>query len=285
MRVLVLGATGLLGSAMMRGLPDSDDLEVVGTIRSEKSGSLFEAGDLATKLVVLRDVQDYDRVGQLFDEIRPDAVINCISPSRASLVEGDPIQIIPICALLPHQLARLCEEFRARLIHFSTDGVFSGSKGGYTEEDRPDATDVYGISKWLGEPRGPHAITIRTSMIGHEQRGSQGLLEWFLSQEKRCKCYSRAVFSGLPAVVLARIVRDVVLPHPEHSGLYHVAAQPITKCELLRLIADVYGKSIEILPDDTIVIDRSLNAERFRRATGYVAPDWRTLIQAMHSSR
>jgi dTDP-4-dehydrorhamnose reductase len=284
MRVLVLGATGMLGSAMMQELADADGVEILGTIRSEESKSLFPAL-LTTKLVVLRDVQDYDGLGELLERIRPDAVINCVSPNRAALVEGDPIQIIPICALLPHQLARLSERTGARLIHFSTDGVFAGGKGGYTEDDRPDATDVYGVAKWLGEPRGEHTITIRTSMVGHEVRGSRGLLEWFLSQEKRCKCYSRAVFSGLPAVVLAQIVRDVLLQHPELSGLYHVAAEPITKCELLRLIADVYGKSIEILPDDTLVIDRSLNAERFRRATGYVPPDWRTLIQVMHSSR
>jgi dTDP-4-dehydrorhamnose reductase len=284
MRVLVLGATGMLGSAMMRGLADSADLDILGTIRSEESKLLF-SGALATRLVVLRDVQDYDGLSQLFDQIRPDAVINCISPSRASLVEGDPIQVIPICALLPHQLARLCERFDARLIHFSTDGVFSGDKGAYTEEDRPDPTDVYGISKWLGEPDGEHTITIRTSMVGHELRSNQGLLGWFLSQETRCNCHSRAVFSGLPAVVLAQLVRDVILPRSELSGLYHVAAEPITKCELLRLIADVYGKSIEIVPDDKLVIDRSLNAGRFGRATGYVAPDWRTLIQVMHSSR
>jgi dTDP-4-dehydrorhamnose reductase len=283
-RVLVLGATGMLGSAMMRELVDSDDLDALGTIRSGDSKSLFPS-PLASKLVVLRDSQDYDGLTEMLDRMRPDVIVNCISPNRASLAEGDPIRIIPICALLPHQLARLSGERGARLIHFSTDGVFSGAKGGYTEDDRPDPIDVYGVAKWLGEPRGEHTITIRTSMIGHELRGSQGLLGWFLSQEKHCKCYSRTVFSGLPAVVLAQIVRDMVLPHPELSGVYHVAAQPITKCELLRLIADVYGKSIEILPDETLVIDRSLNAERFRRATGFVAPDWRTLIQAMHSSR
>jgi dTDP-4-dehydrorhamnose reductase len=163
--------------------------------------------------------------------------------------------------------------------------VFSGKKGRYTEEDAPDATDVYGLSKYLGELKDPHTFTIRTSIIGHELRGSNGLLEWFLSQEKRCNCYGRAVFSGLPAVVLAQIVGDVVLKHPELSGVYHVAAEPISKCELLRLIAEVYGKSIEIVPDDRLVVDRSLNAERFRKATGYVAPDWRTLIRIMHSSR
>ena len=284
MKVLVLGATGLLGSAMMRVLADSDDLEILGTVRSDESKTLFSPA-LATRLVSLADVQDHEALEQLFDRLRPAAVINCTSPSRATLVEGDPIGIIPICALLPHQLAGISERFSARLIHFSTDGVFSGARGGYTEEDQPDATDVYGVSKWLGEPRGKHTVTIRTSMIGHELRGSHGLLEWFLSQKKDCKCYSSAVFSGLPAVVLAQIVRDVVLPHPELSGLYHIAAQPITKCELLRLIADVYGKTIEMVPDDTLAVDRSLSAERFRKATGYVAPDWRTLIQVMHSSR
>ena len=130
----------------------------------------------------------------------------------------------------------------------STDGVFSGSKGGYTEGDPPDATDVYEISKYLGEVRYRHTITLRTSIVGHELRTSHGLLGWFLSQEKHCKCFSRVVFSGLPAVVLAQIVRDVVLPRPELSGLCHVGAQPITKCDLLRLIANVYGKSIEMVP-------------------------------------
>jgi dTDP-4-dehydrorhamnose reductase len=284
MKILVLGATGMLGSAMMRRLAESAELDVLGTIRSEEAKSLF-LGSLAARLLVLRDVQENEGLTRFFNEVRPNAVVNCVSPSRKALIEGDPLQVIPICALLPHRLARICGELGARLIHISTDGVFSGGKGGYTEEDQPDATDVYGLSKHLGELRDPHTFTIRTSIIGHELRSSNGLLEWFLSQEKRCNCYGRAVFSGLPAIVLAQIVRDVVLPRPELSGVYHIAAEPITKCELLRLVAEVYGKSIEIVPDERLAIDRSLNAGRFRRATGYVAPDWRTLIQVMHSSR
>lgn len=284
MKVLVMGATGMLGSAMMLRMVESAELDLVGTIRSDESRSFFPE-NLARRLLVLRDVQDDEGLTRFFNEVRPEAVVNCVSPSRKALIEGDPLQVIPICALFPHRLARICEEVGARLIHISTDGVFSGKKGGYTEEDQPDATDVYGLSKYLGELGQPHTFTIRTSMIGHELRSSNGLLEWFLVQEKRCNCYGRAVFSGLPAVVLAQIVRDVVVPRPELSGIYHIAAEPITKCELLRLIAEVYGKSIEIVPDDKVAIDRSLNAERFRRATGYVAPDWRTLIQTMHSSR
>ena len=284
MKILVLGATGMLGSAMLRRLAESETAEVFGTVRSDDARTLFSS-DLASRLLVLRDAQDDDGLRLFFDEVRPDVVVNCVSPSRKALIAGDPLQIIPICALLPHRLARVCGEVGARLIHISTDGVFSGRKGRYTEEDAPDATDVYGLSKYLGELKDPHTFTIRTSIVGHELRSSNGLLEWFLSQEKRCNCYDRAVFSGLPAVVLAQIVRDVVLQQPELSGVYHVAAEPISKCELLRLIAEVYGKSIEIVPDERLVVDRSLNAERFRKATGYVAPDWRTLIRTMHSSR
>ncbi len=279
-----MGATGLLGSAMMRVLVESDLLNVLGTVRSEEAKGLFR-DDAWSNLLLLRDAQDDDALTRFLSEVSPDVVVNCVSPSRQALIEGDPLQLISICALLPHRLSRICAQLGARLIHVSTDGVFSGNKGGYTEKDEPDAVDVYGLSKRLGEPRGAHSFTIRTSLLGHELRGSNSLLEWFLSQEKRCNCYSRAVFSGLPAVVLAQIVRDVVLPRPELSGVYHIAAEPITKCELLRLIADVYGKSIEVIPDDRIVIDRSLNAERFQRATGYSAPDWKTLIQVMHSFR
>jgi dTDP-4-dehydrorhamnose reductase len=165
----------------------------------------------------------------------------------------------------------------------STDAVFSGSKGGYTEEDPADAKDLYGISKYLGELDYPHTITLRTSMIGHELRTANGLLGWFLSQQERCTCFGRAIFSGLPTVALAQIVRDTVMPRPDLFGVYHVAARPISKYDLLRLVAEVYGKRIDIIRDDSVVIDRSLNAGRFASATGYVAPEWRELIGLMRT--
>jgi dTDP-4-dehydrorhamnose reductase len=161
--------------------------------------------------------------------------------------------------------------------------VFSGTKGGYTEDDPPDAKDIYGISKCLGEVRYPHTISLRTSIIGHELQSAHGLIGWFLSQQNECKCFTRAMFSGFPTVVLAQIIRDIVIPRADLSGIYHVAAEPISKFDLLRLVAEVYGKSIDLLPDDQVVIDRSLNAQRFRAATGYVTPAWPELITLMHS--
>lgn len=127
----------------------------------------------------------------------------------------------------------------------------------------------------------PRTITLRTSIIGHELASAHGLVGWFLAQEGRVKGYTRAIFSGLPTVELARVVRDVVLPRADLSGLYHVASSPIAKYDLLKLVAQVYGKAIEIVPDDAVMIDRSLNADRFKEASDYVAPPWPELVKAM----
>jgi len=165
----------------------------------------------------------------------------------------------------------------------STDCVFSGAKGNYTEQDISDAEDLYGKSKFIGEVDYPHSITLRTSIIGHELNSTHGLIEWFLAQQGSCRGYRRVIFSGLPTVVLAQVIRDVVIPKPELFGVYHVAAQPISKFDLLKLVAEVYGKTIDIVPDDVLVIDRSLNAQRFFVATGYKVPTWRDLIKTMYS--
>ena len=167
------------------------------------------------------------------------------------------------------------------MVHISSDGVFSGSKGQYTEDDIPDARDIYGLSKLMGEVIIPHAIMLRTSFLGPDLQGANGLLAWFLSQQKTCKCFSKVIFSGLPTVVLAKIIRDYVIPKPELFGVYHVAAQPISKFDLLKLVAEIYGKTIKLIPVDQPVCDRSLNQARFSAATGYVAPEWPELIRIM----
>jgi dTDP-4-dehydrorhamnose reductase len=177
----------------------------------------------------------------------------------------------------------MCSLVGARMIHVSTDCVFSGRQGHYRESDQPDATDLYGRSKLLGEVDYPHAVTLRTSIIGHEFGRATALVDWFLTQTTQSvKGFKKAVFSGVPTVELARVMKDFVLPRPDLRGLYHVAAQPIAKFDLLTLVAHQYGKEIEIVPDESLVIDRSLNAARFHEATGYVAPEWPALIEAMH---
>jgi dTDP-4-dehydrorhamnose reductase len=282
MRVLVLGASGMLGNAVLRVLDEKQDWEVFGTVRSS-SASRFFSNRLAQRLVIGCDVENQDALVKVFVETRPNVVINCIGLIKQLADAEDPLRVIPINSLLPHRLAELCTLVGARLVHMSTDCVFSGEKGGYLENDPSDAKDIYGKSKFLGEVDYPYAITMRTSIIGHELQSTHGLIGWFLSQQNHCQGYTRAIFSGLPTVALAKIIRDVVIPRPDLFGVYHVATKPISKYDLLRLVANVYGKPIKIEPDDQLVIDRSLNADRFRQATGYVAPDWPELIKIMHS--
>jgi dTDP-4-dehydrorhamnose reductase len=280
--VLILGASGMLGNAALRVMADSEH-EVFGSIRSEGSKRLFSE-KLAAHLVVAGDVEKEDALISLFQSVRPQVVINCIGLVKQLSQVNDPLVALPINALLPHRLARLCDLMNARLVHVSTDCVFSGSKGGYTEDDAPDAGDLYGRSKLLGEVDYPNAITMRTSIIGHELAGAHGLIGWFLQQKDKCYGYNKAIFSGFPTVELARIIRDVIMPRPDLSGLYHVASAPINKYDLLQLVAEVYGKQVEIVPDSKLVIDRSLNADRFRTATGYTPPSWPELVKLMHAN-
>ena len=282
MKVLVIGASGMIGSTVLRVLSEQNGWEVFGTVRDDSVKRFFSAS-IGERLRAGVDVEHQNSLVRILDQVRPNVVVNCAGLTKHKPDADDPLVSIPINTLMPHRLAGLCRLAGVRLIHVSTDCVFSGDKGGYVEDDRPDAHDVYGRSKALGEVHDPHAITLRTSTIGHELQSRFGLLDWFLSQEGRCKGYTRAVFSGLPTVVFAQVVRDVVIPRKELSGLYHVAAKPIAKSDLLKLIADVYGKTIDIVPDDTLVIDRSLDATRFRLATGYVAPEWPELIKLMHA--
>lgn len=281
MRILILGVTGMLGNAMFRVLSETPIHEVYGSARSESARHYFD-DDLSPQIICGVDVENYDSLVRIFGIVKPDAVINCIGLVKQIADVEDPLRAIPINTLFPHRLAALCRVSGARLVHISTDCVFSGKKGDYLEADFPDANDLYGRSKLLGEVDHPHAITLRTSIIGHELAGNRSLIDWFLAQQGSIKGYARVVFSGLPTVELSRVVRDAVLPRPELRGLYHVASSPINKYELLKLVAEVYGKTVEIVPDDQLVIDRSLNADRFRSATGYDVPEWPVLVRRMY---
>ena len=284
MRILILGASGMLGNAMVRVLNEKTDWHIYGTIRSESSKRFFSSS-IADRLLSGIDVEKNDSLLQAFIRVRPDVVINCVGLIKQLAQAEDSIDAITINSLLPQRLAKLCELSDARLIHISTDCIFSGNKGNYLESDESDAIDLYGKSKYLGELSDKHTITLRTSIIGHELQSNHGLINWFLSQKKQCYGYSSAIFSGFPTVVLAKIIRDVVIPNKELFGVYHVASQPISKYKLLMLVSEVYEKTIEIKPSNKVVVDRSLNAERFTNKTGYVSPCWSELVQEMYSYR
>jgi dTDP-4-dehydrorhamnose reductase len=281
-KILVLGATGLLGNAVFRSMSKASGARVEGTIRHEAARGLF-APEHAAHLTVVEDLANPQGLARLFDGVGPDLVVNCVAVGRPA--PADPMRSILVHSVLPRRLLHLCGLSGARLIQIGTDGVFSGMRGAYSEEDVPDANDIYGISKLLGEVAAPHAITLRTSIIGHELQSGSGLLEWFLSQQDQCRCYTRAIFSGFPTIVLADLIRDVVIPRPDLHGVYHVATSAISKFDLLQLVARRYGKAIQLIPDDRASPDRSLVAARFEKATGYVAPDWPTLVDLMYCDR
>ena len=276
MKILVLGASGMIGQTMLRVLAQHQGWQVTGAVR----GHQYQ-GTAPRTVLRGNDLCNPDHLTRLFLQAKPQVVVNCAGLTK-HLPEGNqPIPALFTNALLPHRLAEQCAIAGARLIHVSTDCVFSGATGNYRESDIPDAIDLYGRTKVLGEVTVGQVLTLRTSTIGHENGTANGLLEWFLSQDE-CKGFRHAIFSGLPTVEFAKVVRDLVIPNPSLSGLYHVGAEPIDKLSLLRLIARIYRKSNLISEDDVFRINRSLNSERFTLATGYRAAAWPKLIESMH---
>jgi dTDP-4-dehydrorhamnose reductase len=280
-RVLVLGASGMLGNAVFRFFSCSRGHAATGTVRSSNALKLLPE-ELRGQIVSGVEIYDLDGLTKLFERVKPDVVINCVGLVKQLPGADDPLTAIPMNALLPHRLLAMCKVAGARLIHISTDCVFDGARGMYRESDFADAADLYGRSKYLGELHDPQAVTLRTSIIGPELATAHGLVGWFLAQRGPVKGFTRAIFSGLPTVELARVIRDFVIPAADLSGLYHVSSAPISKYDVLRGVAREYGHSIEIVPDGELVIDRSLDSSRFRERTGYVAPAWQEMLRVMH---
>jgi dTDP-4-dehydrorhamnose reductase len=280
-RVLVLGGSGMLGHELWRTCAGRFD--AFATVRpDELDGPAAEILDPDRTVTGVR-VEEPRSVARALDETRADAVVNCIGIVKQAV--DDPAPAIRVNALFPHELAAACRERGARLIHVSTDCVFSGEKGGYTESDRPDPVDVYGRSKLLGEPAIPGALTIRTSMIGREIATSHGLLEWFLAQSGgSVRGFTRAVFSGPTTPVLSRAIADVIERDEALDGLWHLGAAPIAKHELLLLLRDAFELDVDVQPDESVAIDRSLDSTRFRSATGWEPPSWREMVSELAAS-
>lgn len=230
------------------------------------------------------DVFDNQTIEQVVATVRPDVVVNAIGIIKQRPVAQDPIASITVNSLFPHRLAALCSSCGSRLIHISTDCVFSGHRGMYREDDTPDPADLYGRSKLLGEITEASALTIRTSVIGRELSDSYGLVEWVLGRSgEHVKGFTAAIYSGFPTLVLSRILVDIITNHPALSGLYHVSSDPISKYELLCLLKAGYGIPTEIEPSDRVRLDRSLDSSKFRSETGFRPQTWEMMVQAMVS--
>jgi dTDP-4-dehydrorhamnose reductase len=280
-KILILGASGMLGNAIFRYFSEDKSFDVIGTIRNREVLKFFPE-KLKNAIYPDVNIENYNLLKSFFLDVRPDIVINCIGVIKQRPESYDSLRSISINSLLPHQLERLCKVFSSRLIHFSTDCIFSGNKGMYKEFDVPDAMDIYGRSKLLGEVSTESSITLRTSIIGHEVGRSDSLIEWFLRQQGSVNGFRKAKFSGLPTIEIARLIKNHVLPNPGLYGVYNVSSDPIDKFNLLQIVAKVYEKDIKIIPSDDLVIDRSLDSSLFRGLTGFRSKSWLDLVKAMH---
>jgi len=281
MKILIFGGSGMLGHQLWINFQKEHDVWV--TLRGNRN-NFPDVSEFPKDRVRLNvDALYFDQVSRALAAIQPDMVINCIGliKQHGHLAE-DPIFSISLNAMFPHKLSLQCRIANIKLIHVSTDCVFSGNKGNYTEEDHADANDIYGRTKFLGEVKYPHCITLRTSIIGRELQNNLGLVEWFLAQEGKIDGFTKAIFSGLTTNELANVIMNYVVPNNSLSGLYHVSSDPISKYELLNLIKEVYGKDIKINPYDSYQIDRSLDSMKFQKATGYMPRSWKHLIEDMH---
>lgn len=283
-RILILGGSGMLGHLLLRYLSAYPEYDMHATARSPVGlGKPFPEGLLARFHTGSVDVNYFDSVIRALASVQPDIVINCIGIIKQRSLADDPLTAITVNALFPHRISLISQTTGARIIHISTDCVFNGRKGMYTEKDQSNAEDLYGRTKYLGEVSSPHCVTLRTSIIGHELKGQYGLVEWFLSQTQKVQGFRKAIYTGFPTIELARIIREYVLPNPKLVGLYHVSSEPISKYDLLRLVAERYKKEIEIEPYNDFIQDRSLDSSLFRKKTGYQPSSWDKMVEMMHT--
>ena len=281
-RILILGGAGMLGHKLCQLYRRQFDAWC--TVRSYPRGPEgFEIWD-KNRTIAGVDALDFDSVARAIADVKPEAVVNCIGIIKQLKAAKDPIACLSINSLFPHRLAILCRAAGARMIHISTDCVFSGRKGMYAEDDISDAEDLYGRTKYLGEVDCPGCLTIRTSIIGRELHSTSGLIDWFLSNRGgKVRGFRRAIYTGFTTGALAKIIAELIVDHPELSGLWQISSDPTTKYDLLKLVNEIYRAGIEIEPDDAFLCDRSLNSARFRAAVNFQPPSWPEMITEMRN--
>jgi len=283
MRILILGGAGMLGHQLWRTL--HRDHEVWVTLRKPVAHygahALFDPARAFTGV----DVGNADTLESIFRSVKPEAVVNCIGIIKQLKEAKDPMVSLAINSMLPHRIARLCDLVGARMIHISTDCVFSGRRCNYQEADISDAEDLYGRTKFLGEVHEPHCVTLRTSIIGRELETRSGLIEWFLSQDGRdIRGYRKALYTGFTTHELARVIHSVLFRHTDLSGLWQVSSDCINKFDLLQIAVPLFNWKGRMTPDDSFACDRSLDSSRFRTHTGYQPPSWESMLGELAQS-
>jgi len=281
-RILILGVTGMLGHTLFKEMNKNENFEVFGTTRSKRGLLGYFTQDELSKIRDGVDADNFETVIRAIARVQPTIIINCIGIIKQLPIARDPLIAITVNAQLPHRISMVAKTANARFIHISTDCVFNGKKGNYTEDDQSDAEDLYGRTKFLGEVHYPHCITLRTSIIGHELKTNFSLVDWFMSQEGEINGFTKAIYSGFPTIEIVNIISNYVIPNKELSGLYHVSSDAISKYDLLNKMKEIYKKDIKINAYDDFILDRSMNSDRFKEVTGYMSPSWKKLVEDMY---
>lgn len=283
MKVLIIGGAGMLGHQCFIKLKKHFGTENVGcTIRKSKDHysrfGIFSGDNIFERI----DVADFGKLEKVLDGFAPEVIVNCIGLTLRKPALGDFENALEINSMLPHRLAIWGNSHNCRVIHFSTDCVFDGISGGYSEIDPPSAKDVYGKTKFLGELHYKNSITLRLSIVGRELEGKTELIEWFLSQKgKQISGFSEVLYSGLTTNRVADEVIRLIEEFPEISGLYQVSSEPISKYDLLKLVNEIYHVDITINKNPNYKSNKVLRCDTYTQLTGFTPPQWPDLIQQM----
>lgn len=284
-KVIVLGASGMLGHKVFEVLSKTNGYEVSGTVTRKASFAGLLPNYFEKNIIEGIYADRIETVRDLLVSKKPDAVINCIGVIKQNESSKDTKNCIILNALFPNQVSEICDEIGSRFITIATDCVFDGQKGSsYFDDELPTCHDVYGMTKYLGEIRNGNALTLRTSIIGHELNSNLSLLDWFLSQKtEKTKGYKKAIFSGFTTLAFAKLLAEKIIPNKDLKGFYQISVNPISKYDLLEIVAKIYRKNIELIPDENLSMNRSLNSDKLRKIISYKPPEWEDLIADMHN--
>jgi len=280
-RILIFGGSGMLGHQLWQCLSVRLPETFVVIRQSRQAYKEFKLFKNSERVFDNIDAMDFSTIQSVLSKIRPDFVLNCVGITKRREAATDPAVSITLNSLFPHKLAKWGQDNNAKVVSFSTDCVFDGKTGNYTEESLTSAEDIYGKTKALGEVKTGNALTLRSSFIGPELSHGSELLEWFLAQTGTVKGFKNAVYSGLTTLELCRIVEKIIFDYPAAKGLYNVSSDPITKFDLLTLIKKKMGLSIEIIPEDNFYCNRSLDSSRFRKEFNYTPPSWEKMVDEL----
>lgn len=267
MKIYVLGSNGMLGKYVSTFL--ADYYEVIKITRNEIDATNIDEENLKNKLFNLGLKEN-------------DIVINCIGTIKPMVDSIGDLNTIKVNSIFPRILANICEKINVRMIHPTTDCVFTGNKGSYNENDIHDISDVYGRTKSLGEPN--NCTVIRTSIIGEEVGQGRSLVEWIKSNKGNTVFgFTNHIWNGVTCLQFGKICKKMIDENLFWEGIKHLHSNNLNKKELVETISDVYNLNITVTPTETpVMCDRSLSTIYLENLTLFGIPDLKTQIFEMY---